>query len=112
MQNIRVIDPKLKVLQMVARYGTVTAAAQAMSYTPSAVSYQLRQLAEGLGGGRAPRLGPRSLRPRNVPLLQGTPRAARLLGPQSAPPVPRIHRVMSPGKAASVQPYALCGRMR
>ncbi|WP_017559005.1 LysR family transcriptional regulator [Nocardiopsis baichengensis] len=43
------IDPKLKVLQMVARHGTVTAAAQAMNYTPSAVSYQLRQLAEELG---------------------------------------------------------------
>ncbi|WP_017594212.1 LysR family transcriptional regulator [Nocardiopsis potens] len=43
------IDPKLKVLQMVARYGTVTAAAKAMNYTPSAVSYQLRQLAEELG---------------------------------------------------------------
>ncbi|QBI56255.1 LysR substrate-binding domain-containing protein [Streptomonospora litoralis] len=43
------IDPKLKVLQMVARYGTVTAAAEALHYTPSAVSYQLRQLAEELG---------------------------------------------------------------
>ncbi|MBE9373688.1 LysR family transcriptional regulator [Saccharopolyspora sp. HNM0983] len=43
------IDGKLKVLQMVARYGTVTAAAQALHYTPSAVSYQLRQLAEELG---------------------------------------------------------------
>lgn len=43
------IDPKLKVLQMVDRYGTVTAAAEAMRYTPSAVSYQLRQLADHLG---------------------------------------------------------------
>ncbi|MDA8371215.1 MAG: LysR family transcriptional regulator [Nocardiopsaceae bacterium] len=43
------IDPKLKVLQMVARHGTVTAAAEAMHYTPSAVSYRLRQLAEELG---------------------------------------------------------------
>ncbi|POX36754.1 LysR family transcriptional regulator [Streptomyces sp. Ru73] len=43
------IDPKLKVLQMVDRYGGVTAAAEAMRYTPSAVSYQLRQLAEQLG---------------------------------------------------------------
>lgn len=34
---------------MVDRYGTVTAAAEAMRYTPSAVSYQLRQLAEQLG---------------------------------------------------------------
>jgi len=43
------IDPKLKVLQLVAHHGTVTAAAAALHYTPSAVSYQLRQLAEELG---------------------------------------------------------------
>ena len=43
------IDAKLKVLQMVDRHGSVTAAAAAMCYTPSAVSYQLRQLAEQLG---------------------------------------------------------------
>src|SRR5262245_46131360 len=43
------LDSKLKVLQMVDRYGGVTAAAEAMRYTPSAVSYQLRQLAEQLG---------------------------------------------------------------
>ena len=43
------IDPKLKVLQLVAHYGTVTAAAAELHYTPSAVSYQLRQLAEELG---------------------------------------------------------------
>ncbi|WP_460465247.1 LysR family transcriptional regulator [Arthrobacter pigmenti] len=43
------IDPKLRVLQMVAHHGTVTAAAAAMHYTPSAVSHQLRQLAAELG---------------------------------------------------------------
>ncbi|MHA6803964.1 LysR family transcriptional regulator [Salinifilum ghardaiensis] len=43
------VDAKLKVLQMLARHGTVTAAAAALHYTPSAVSYQLRQLAEELG---------------------------------------------------------------
>ncbi|MBE2998687.1 LysR family transcriptional regulator [Nocardiopsis sp. HNM0947] len=43
------IDPKLKVLQMVAEHGTVTAAAEALHYTPSAVSYRLRQLSEELG---------------------------------------------------------------
>ncbi|MER5390315.1 LysR substrate-binding domain-containing protein [Saccharopolyspora sp. NPDC002686] len=43
------LDPKLKVLQLVAHHGTVTAAAAALHYTPSAVSYQLRQLAEELG---------------------------------------------------------------
>ncbi|MDR7302416.1 LysR family transcriptional regulator [Haloactinomyces albus] len=43
------IDPKLRVLQMVAHHGTVTAAAAALHYTPSAVSHQLRQLAAELG---------------------------------------------------------------
>lgn len=43
------IDNKLRVLQMVDQYGSVTAAATAMNYTPSAVSYQLRQLAEQVG---------------------------------------------------------------
>ncbi|MGJ7908743.1 LysR family transcriptional regulator [Actinopolyspora sp. H202] len=43
------IDPKLRVLQLVAHHGTVTAAAQALHYTPSAVSHQLRQLAAELG---------------------------------------------------------------
>lgn len=43
------LDPRLKVLQAVDHYGTVTAAASALSYTPSAVSYQLRQLGELLG---------------------------------------------------------------
>lgn len=48
-QNGCMIDPRLKVLQMVAQCGTVTGAAAALNYTPSAVSYQLRQLAEELG---------------------------------------------------------------
>ncbi|MDI3406456.1 LysR family transcriptional regulator [Streptomyces cavernicola] len=39
------IDSRLRVLQMVAEHGTVTAAARALHFTPSAVSYQLRQLA-------------------------------------------------------------------
>ena len=43
------LDPKLRVLQLVAHHGTVTAAAQALHYTPSAVSHQLRQLATELG---------------------------------------------------------------
>ncbi|WP_026534713.1 LysR family transcriptional regulator [Arthrobacter sp. H14] len=43
------IDSKLRVLQMVAHHGTVTAAAAALHYTPSAVSHQLRQLAAELG---------------------------------------------------------------
>jgi len=43
------IDSKIKVLQMVAHYGSVKAAANALSYTPSAVSYQLKQLSEQVG---------------------------------------------------------------
>lgn len=43
------IDERLHVLQMVARHGTVTAAAEALHYTPSTVSYRLRQLADELG---------------------------------------------------------------
>lgn len=43
------IDPKLRVLQMVAHHGTVTGAAAALHYTPSAVSHQLRQLGADLG---------------------------------------------------------------
>lgn len=43
------VDSRLRILQMVAEHGTVTAAAQALHYTPSAVSYQLRQLAAEVG---------------------------------------------------------------
>jgi len=43
------IDTKLRVLQLVAHHGTVTGAATALHYTPSAVSHQLRQLASELG---------------------------------------------------------------
>ncbi|WP_106581368.1 LysR family transcriptional regulator [Murinocardiopsis flavida] len=43
------IDPRLRMLQLVARHGTVTAAAEALHYTPSAVSHQLRQLSADLG---------------------------------------------------------------
>ena len=49
LHNGGMIDPRLKVLQMVDRHGTVTAAAAALNYTPSAVSYQLRQLSADLG---------------------------------------------------------------
>lgn len=43
------IDRRLLVLQALAEHGTVTATAEALSYTPSAVSAQLRTLAEDLG---------------------------------------------------------------
>ena len=58
------IDRRLHVLRMVASHGTVTAAAEALSYTPSAVSHQLRSLARDLGvtllvrQGRGVRLTP------------------------------------------------------
>lgn len=43
------IDHRLHVLRVVASKGTVTAAARALGYTPSAVSHQLRGLARDLG---------------------------------------------------------------
>lgn len=42
------IDRRIQVLRVVAERGTVTAAAAALSYTPSAVSHQLRTLARDL----------------------------------------------------------------
>lgn len=42
------IDQRLQMLRMVAHHGTITAAAQALSYTPSAVSQQLKQLSRDL----------------------------------------------------------------
>ncbi|OLT16862.1 LysR family transcriptional regulator [Serinicoccus sp. CUA-874] len=58
------IDRRLQVLRMVAQRGTVTGAAEALSYTPSAVSQQLRTLGRELGvdllvhDGRGVRLSP------------------------------------------------------
>ncbi len=58
------IDRRLHVLRMVAVHGTVTAAAQALGYTPSAVSHQLAALSHELGvhllihQGRGVRLSP------------------------------------------------------
>lgn len=43
------LDPRLQALRLVARHGTVTAAAAASHYTPSAVSAQLRSLAQEVG---------------------------------------------------------------
>ncbi|MCL8025977.1 LysR family transcriptional regulator [Nocardioides bruguierae] len=42
------IDPRLRALAVVAERGTVTAAAQQLGYTPSALSHQLRTLARDL----------------------------------------------------------------
>jgi DNA-binding transcriptional LysR family regulator len=42
---------RLHVLRAVAHYGTVTAAARALHFTPSAASQQIRQLARDLGVG-------------------------------------------------------------
>ena len=58
------IDPRLHVLRVLAQRGTVTAVAEALNYTPSAVSHQLRSLARDLGvtllvhEGRGVRLTP------------------------------------------------------
>ena len=43
------IDHRLHVLRLLAHHGTVTATAEALHYTPSAVSAQLRSLSEQLG---------------------------------------------------------------
>lgn len=62
--NQPMIDRRLVVLRMVAECGTVTGAAAALHYTPSAVSQQLRALARELGAelvvqdGRRIRLTP------------------------------------------------------
>lgn len=58
------IDHRLHVLRLLAQHGTVTATAEALHYTPSAVSHQLRTLAHDLGvtlllpEGRGVRLTP------------------------------------------------------
>ncbi len=58
------IDHRLHVLRLLAMHGTVTATAQALHYTPSAVSHQLRTLGQDLGvtllvqEGRGVRLTP------------------------------------------------------
>ncbi len=58
------IDRRLNVLRVVAARGTVTAAAEALSFSPSAVSHQLRSLSSDLG----------------VPLLEQDGRGIRLTG--------------------------------
>ncbi|MBW0093062.1 LysR family transcriptional regulator [Pseudonocardia sp. KRD-184] len=58
------IDRRLRVLQAIARHGTVTAAAQVCRMTPSSASHQVQQLARELGvvllepDGRRVRLTP------------------------------------------------------
>lgn len=47
--NYFMIDKRLRVLQLVAHHGTVTAAAQALNYTAPGVSHQLKQLSAELG---------------------------------------------------------------
>lgn len=65
------IDNRLTMLSMIARHGTVTAAAEALRYSPSTVSHQVKQLAAELG---VPLLEQRG---RNIRL---TPAAQSLLG--------------------------------
>ena len=49
MQEYCMIDRRLHVLRVLAEVGTVTAAAERLGYTPSAVSHQLRTLSKDLG---------------------------------------------------------------
>ncbi|MDO5696527.1 MAG: LysR family transcriptional regulator [Dermatophilus congolensis] len=58
------LDPRLQSLRLVARFGSVRAAAAASHYTPSAVSAQLRSLADDVG----------------APLLERDGRGVRLAG--------------------------------
>lgn len=58
------IDRRLHVLRVVASRGTVTAAAEALNFSPSAVSHQMRSLARDLG----------------VPLVEQDGRGIRLTG--------------------------------
>ena len=95
------IDHRLFVLQALAEHGTVTATADALNYTPSAVSAQLRGLAEQLGvallehEGRRVRLTPaaRLLVERSADLnraweeILGEIAERADLEPRSAPPV-------------------------
>ncbi len=48
-QEYCMIDRRLHVLRVLAEVGTVTAAAERLGYTPSAVSHQLRTLSKDLG---------------------------------------------------------------
>lgn len=65
------IDNRLTMLSMIARHGTVTAAAQALHYSPSTVSHQVKQLAAELNVTLLEQRG------RNIRL---TPAAHSLLG--------------------------------
>lgn len=78
------LDPRIKVLQAVDQYGTVTAAASALSYSPSAISYQLRQLAQLIGveliepSGRGAKLTPAArIILRHAAIMQAQWEAAR-----------------------------------
>lgn len=51
------LDPRLQALRLVAQHRTVTAAAVAAHYTPSAVSAQLRSLADEVGAALLERQG-------------------------------------------------------
>jgi len=63
-QRCFMIDPRLRVLRVVSARGTISAAADDLGYTPSAVSHQLRMLSRELGvrllepEGRGVRLTP------------------------------------------------------
>lgn len=101
-QNHCMIDPKLRVLQMVAHHGTITAAAAALHYTPSAVSHQLRQLSAELGVELVAQAG------RGIKL---TPAATTLLRHADALAA-QVERARAELAAATEEPsgsFTLCG---
>lgn len=96
------IDPRLKVLQAIAHYGTVTAAAEALQYTPSAVSHQIRQLGKELG----------------TPLIQSVGRGIRLTAQAEIlvqrtavlqAEVERTYALMSESSPETSGNFTLCG---
>ena len=108
------IDHRLHVLRMVAARGTVTGAAEALHYTPSAVSQQLRTPGPELGvdarrAGRAPRPAD----PRRAGAAGPRRRAVQHAGRRSAAEVAAAgHRAASGrcGCAASPPPRRRCCR--
>ncbi|CAM5561239.1 hypothetical protein SALBM217S_09447 [Streptomyces griseoloalbus] len=78
---------RLHVLRSVAHYGTVTAAARALHFTPSAASQQIRQLARDLG----------------VDLLEPQGRGVRL-----TPAAEACWRTPTPSRPAGTRPSWIC----
>ncbi|MFV0433273.1 MAG: LysR substrate-binding domain-containing protein [Leucobacter sp.] len=96
------IDPRLRVLQLVAQLGTVTAAAEVLSYTPSGVSHQLRQLSDELG---VPLLAPEGRGIRLTEHARILLRHAEMLFAQAE----RAYAELSSGAGTGGGTFTLCG---